>query len=381
MPFDRLFINCMIIVVDRFLSDQYLPGDSLFIKDLIAELARRNPMHSFVMLANQKQTAGTNLPPNITIYRINSFVLTWAGKKWWYRYILPTTLHKLHADIFLCVNNLEGPATRIPACLFLPSLPAGAHLAGKSNKHIEDRLMRACRRSQAVITFSRYDMERLQVKYPAFSGKIKQLKLGTGNSIGPFTTNEREAAKTSHANGLEYFAFAGDLHENHLLTELLKAFSVFKKWQRSNMQLVVAGNTTGWTGSWLKNLESYKYRDDIHVIPDPSKETSYSVIAGAYAFVYPALHDHLPVNILYAMQAEVPVITSSIPVIEEIAGRAVMYAAENNETGFAAAMQAIYKDEQIRDSLIGKGRKQREKQGNDIVEDCWHMLSALSEPK
>ena len=371
----------MKIVTDRFLSDQYLSGDSLFIKDLIAELALRKPMHSFVMLANQKQTAGTSLPSNITIYRINSFLLEWIGKRWWYKYILPVTLKRLGTDIFLCVDNPDGPLVQIPSCLFLTTLPAGFDAAGYKDTRRGKRLLSACRRSRAVVTFSGHDMQRLQRQYPAVSGKVIHLQLSKSKVIRPFIADEREAAKTRYANGLEYFAFAGDLHENYLLTELLKAFSIFKKWQRSNMQLILTGRKTWWTDAWLKNLESYKHRHDVHVIPDPSVETREAVIAGAYAFVYPALHDHLPVNVWYAMQAAVPVIASSVPVIKEIAGDAALYVASNDETGFAAALQRVYKDEQFRDSLVEKGSKQVEKSGHDIVEACWQMLEKLSVPK
>ncbi len=292
--------------------------------------------------------------------------------------MLPGILKKQGADVLVTIDNLEIPRTSVPVCLVITSVPASAEESSRSAKLFFKRFSSAARRMQAMIGFSRADVLHLRQKEPASTAKIIHLQLSVRHSIRPFTMQQREAAREQYASGLEYFAFAGDLGDNHQLTGLLRAFSSFKKWQRSNMRLVIAGNRTAQTGSWLTSLENYKYRDEVRVIEDPSSESLHAVIAGAYAFVYPALHNHLPVNVLHAMQAGVPVITSSIPVITEIASQAVLYAAPNDENGFAAAMQAIYKDEQLHDSLISKGSLRVAETVHDLADDCWHILSRLS---
>src|SRR5450755_4519234 len=58
---------------------------------------------------------------------------------------------------------------------------------------------------------------------------------------------ETESIKTQYTGGRSFFLFIGNIGEQHHLVELLKAFSSFKKWQQSNMQLVIAGYTTAFT--------------------------------------------------------------------------------------------------------------------------------------
>lgn len=361
----------MVICIDRFLSDQYLSGYRLFIEDLMEELARRNSTHRFVWLTATPQAAGANLVPNITIYPVNSWVLRWLGKKWWRRLVLPRLLRKLGADRFVGAEEFLMPAVPVPAYLFLPAIPSGRQADKEGGLRQPDI---AYRRAKRVIVFTRHHQKRILESYPAAADKTVYLPLAAIHPVAPLAPEEREAAKTAIAGGLEYFAFAGDLREEHLLTTLLKAFSIFKKWQRSNMQLVIAGHTTAWTQHWMATLDSYKYREDVHVIRDPLKGTLQTVVAGAYAFVYPALHDHVPVNILHALHAGVPVISSPLPVVKEIAGEAALYAAGNDENSFAAAMQALYKDERQRDSLIGKGRKKGADEETGMVKTCWHII-------
>ena len=373
----------MIIVTDSFLSDQYVTGFELMIRELIIELARSHPLDSFIILAYRQQPVIPALSPNITIHRINSCWRQLFGK-WWYRYGLPRTLRKLNAGAFLCAGNLRAPTGQVSSFLFLPTLPATDNESGQKSAAVQgaDRLLTAaCRRSRVVISFSANGRRYLQERYPDFTNKIRELKPGVSGAVGALPHQERELVKTRYANGLEYFVFGGDLHERHLLTMLLKAFSIFKKWQQSNMQLVFAGSVTTQTAAWQQALSAYKYRTDVHVLPDPATDTLQTLIAGAYAFVYPAAAAHTPVTLLYAMQAGVPVIASPVVSVQEIAGDAVMYVAQNNETGFAAAMQAMYKEEDLCNNFARQGLQQAAASAKEMAQDCWHILEEWSKPK
>ena len=177
--------------------------------------------------------------------------------------------------------------------------------------------------------------------------------------------------KNDVAGGMEYFLFAGDLHERCHLIELLKAFSLFKKWQQSNMRLVIAGNKTNRTEDFAKQLASFKYRHEVNLIINPSKETLQKIIAGAYAFVYPAAYDNFPVHILQAMQAGVPVLSSPIPVCKEWCGDHIIYPETNDGAGFATIMQLIYKDERLRSELIDAAKEHvLTRNKNDLTATC-----------
>ena len=152
-------------------------------------------------------------------------------------------------------------------------------------------------------------------------------------SFGPMEWEEKEAIKTEYSQGKEYFLFVGGIQPRKNLMNLLKAFSLFKKWQRSNMKLLVAGRFAWQYEGLMEKLKTYKYRDDVVMLNWVSEEQLVKKIMGsAYALVYPSYFEGFGLPILEAMQAAVPVITSNGSSMPETAGDAAIFAQYHPQT-------------------------------------------------
>lgn len=97
---------------------------------------------------------------------------------------------------------------------------------------------------------------------------------------------EREQLKEKYAGGTEYFLYTGPIYPPDPLITLLKAFSHFKKWQQSNMKLVLAGAANRKTKKLKDKLGTYKYREDVLIIENPDPGITQELTAAAYAPVY-----------------------------------------------------------------------------------------------
>jgi glycosyltransferase involved in cell wall biosynthesis len=155
--------------------------------------------------------------------------------------------------------------------------------------------------------------------------------------------------------GQEYFMYAGAIHPRKNLLNLLKAFSIFKKRQRSSMKLVLAGRLAWKYGSFLKDLESYKYREDVVLTGYIPEAELIKLMASAYALVYTSLHEGFGVPVLEAMRCGVPVLTSADSAMQEIAGEAALYANPRDHQAIAEGMMRLYKDEALAQKLVVKG--------------------------
>src|SRR5690606_32023968 len=137
---------------------------------------------------------------------------------------------------------------------------------------------------------------------------------------------QKENVKLKFTDGKEFFLYTGAIHPRKNLINLLKGFSVFKKRLQSNFKLVIAGRLAWKYESFLNDIKSYKYRQDIILTGYIPEEDLADLTGSAYAMIYPSLFEGLGVPVLEAMQSGTPVITSEGSAMQEVAGDAAIYA-------------------------------------------------------
>ena len=79
---------------------------------------------------------------------------------------------------------------------------------------------------------------------------------GINKNNEPISFEKREKVKEEYADGNEFFLHAGNINEDKNLMNLLKAFSAFKKRQRSNMQLLIIGKSGNNATKFKNSLRS-----------------------------------------------------------------------------------------------------------------------------
>lgn len=159
-------------------------------------------------------------------------------------------------------------------------------------------------------------------------------------------------ARSGFTGNNEYFISMINVEPIDAVIDLLKAFSHFKKWQQSSMQLMLICNT-GEDLRPLKNkLSTYKYRDDVVLSEDISDAPLAGLFASAYAYIHHPAASESTLPVLAALQCGTPVI-STIPGLAE---RYIkphdkgMLVADSIETS-GSLLQRIYKDENLRSKL------------------------------
>ncbi len=190
---------------------------------------------------------------------------------------------------------------------------------------------------------------------------------------------EKTATKNKYADGKEYFVYAGAIHPRKNLINLLKAFSVFKKRQQTNMKLILTGRLAWKYESFAANLKTYKYRNDVLTTGYVQEDELVKIIGAAYGLVYPSLLEGFGVPVLEAMQCDVPVITTAGSSMQEIAKDAALYADANSFADIADKMMLLYKDENLRKQLIEKGRQTARQYSWDHTADLlWKCIVKAS---
>ncbi len=356
-------------------SGKHFPSSGLFLKDLLCKTGRNNNSDTIIILTHQPDVFMHALPANVSVQVLTYWYTNWPGLKWINKLLITRILKKTQAELFVTVNSSYVNRYIAPCCLIMPGIYSqpvkqdGKQLLKSwllPTKNPDGNLHKTLQNATAIIVFSEQDGLNLQNKFTVFHQKIKLLPIDTAEEIRSLSWVEKENIKIQHTAGQEYFIFAGDIHQRYDLVSLLKAFSQFKRRQQSGMHLIIAGNRTLHTGQLVQKLASFKYRNDVHLVIDPPEKTLNALIGAAYAFVYPVLYDHLPVNVLSAICARVPVITFVTPFIKELAGDTVIYTASDAEA-LSESMQSVYKDEDLRAAVIDSAEKHLAQKGKTAM--------------
>ncbi|MFT3932013.1 MAG: glycosyltransferase [Chitinophagaceae bacterium] len=220
-----------------------------------------------------------------------------------------------------------------------------------------------------------------------FTGSVPEgkenIEVSTATQINPAfksvvesqTWAEAESVRTSYSGGNSFFLFIGNISETHQLLELLKAFSLFKKWQQSSMQLLIAGSRTNWTSELEEKLATYKYRQDVIIHGKLKEEDLGRLVAASYALLYPVFGNAFPFAMIWAVQAGKAIIATDCNVNRQITDKALWVEPQNTTEGFAKAMILLYKDENQQQSLAQQ-IKERSIDFNhqQMLASAWHCI-------
>ncbi len=353
------FARQMIIAVNtRFLLAGYLEGYGYFIHECFKRITHDHPEHQFIFIFDRPFDPRFVYEKNVTPVVIGPparHPLLW---KWWYDVKIPQVLKKYKADIFVSADGFCSLTTSVPQCLVIHDLAFLHHPAFIKKSHLifyKRYTPRFLKKAGSIATVSAFTKADIHQRYKIDNEKISVVYNAAKPSFKPLTEDLKFNVKLKYTEGKEFFLYSGAIHPRKNLLNLLKGFSLFKKRLKSNFKLVIAGRLAWKYESFLKDLETYKYRHDVVLTGYLPEEELVSLTASAYALVYPSLLEGFGVPVLEAMQSGVPVITSASSAMEEIAGDAALYADVTTPFDIGEKMMNLYKDESQRDMLIQKG--------------------------
>ena len=211
-------------------------------------------------------------------------------------------------------------------------------------------------RANTIVAFSEFVKNEIVSQYATGEEKITVVPPAGKENFYPLDENKKKEVRKKYTGGKNYFIYIGTIHPQKNLINLLKAFSVFKKRQKSDWKLVLAGSLDRNYQTFANNLKTYKYRDDVVMTGYIEEEEIVGLAGSAYAFVYPSLWEGNGLQVLDAMNSHIPVVASVNTSMQEIAGDAALYADPANHNDIADNMMLLYKDESLRNSIIEKGK-------------------------
>ncbi len=348
----RIVINIGCLAKDEWGSFEY------YTNALVQGLVQMNPQHEFLFFSDKSLT---HFHIDAKTIVLPPLIKGNTSLKYWYDIKLSRATKKLNAAIIINFGNICSLTSKIPQVLVVKDLafvhqPASFSKSGLLFHRIFQK--RFMVKAKHIVTPSASVKQEIVDQYKISAEKITAILPAAHKNSSRIQFEQRQTIKDGYAEGREYFLFIGGTQPQNNLMNVLKAFSILKKWQQSSMKLLVTGEID--PGFMIK-LNTYKYRDDVAMLGYLPDDQYARLMAAAYALVYTSIYKGIGLPLVEAMQLAVPIITSNKSAFSEIVGGAVLYTDPNEVDEIADQLKTLYRDETLRGQLIQKGQVQAKK--------------------
>lgn len=333
----------MVIAVNIvYLQENPLNVIRYFVQHVFEKIARQHSTHRFVFLCNKDVKEGFVSGENIEYFQIPSTSKNKLATKFWYDITLPLALKKIKPDVLIQTSGVCSITTNIPQVLILHDL--------KWYPFFRKNFLT---KASHIITISQKLKEHLNKVTEVPDKKISIALNAAMHQFIPADADTKMQTKDGDADGREYFLLLDEKLPTPIIEQVLKAFSLFKKWQKSNMKLLIVEGKD--KSEIEKKLETYKYKDDVILFKSINEGRLINLTAAAYCVLYPACYENNMAPVLNAQQTHVPAIVNDTEEMRAFFAHTVLYADYTSTEKIAQQMQLIYKDELLRSQLIEKG--------------------------
>ena len=224
--------------------------------------------------------------------------------------------------------------------------------------HYKRYFPRYARKAAKIITVSEFSKQDIIDNYGVEPEKINVVYNVANECFKPLSEEEKIQVRNKYTAGYQYFMFVGSLHPRKNLARLFPAFDIFKEKTGSDVKLLIVGEKRWWTEPIQKAFEAMKHQDDVVFVGHLQMDELNRVTAAALSSVYVSYFEGFGIPIIEAYRCDVPVITSNVTSMPEVAGDAALLVDPFNIESIADAMVQML-DDNVRTALIEKGRRRR----------------------
>lgn len=342
----------MIIAVNTRLNKETQPeGYEIFMFTMLDYLTAKFQQHQFVYIFDEpyheKSFFGKNVQPVVAGPKTSNSLRL----QYWFNYKIPAVLRKHKADVFVSLEGICSLRSKVPQCLLvsdLSFLSSSASIKKTQARFYKKYTAAFLAKAKAIAAISEYIQKTIADQYKIVSENITVVHPAIDEIFKPLDWEAQEIVKEKYAHGKAYFLCS----TNSNLINLLKAFTFFKKRQKSSMLLLIAGNTDE---NFKKEFKTYKLREEVKLLEDLDKTELAKLTAAAYAVIHPVLYDDIALPALLALQCQVPLVISETGSLPSVFSEAALYVNPESFEDMAQKMMLVFKDEDRAKELVKAG--------------------------
>ncbi len=215
----------------------------------------------------------------------------------------------------------------------------------------------ALRHAKRIIAVSEFTKQELIRVYKADESKISVVYNGYNQDYCQKLESEKIArVLDNYGLGFPYILYVGRLEKKKNIKLLIESFALLKeKYPEIREKLLLIG-LAGYGYDELKYvIEEYNLNREVIIMGWIPEIDLPAIYQGARVFVFPSRHEGFGIPVLQAMASGVPVISSDIPVLREVAGEAAWFFPKDNKYELVDLMFQALTSDLAREELVARG--------------------------
>lgn len=351
-----------IAVNTRLLLKNKLEGIGWFSYQTLKRITEGNKDVHFVFIFDrpfdEEFVFGDNITPIIVSPQARHPFLYYA----WLEFGVKSTLNGLKPDLFLSPDgflSLGAKCKQLPVIHDINFLHNPKDVKSLTRYYYNYFFPKFAKKATRIATVSEYSKKDISENYKIDPAKIDVVYNGINSSFQPVSEEVKIRTRQRFSNGEEYFLFVGSLNPRKNISRLVQAFDGFKRESNSSIKLVLAGSHA-WGGSDIyKTIDTVSCKDDIIFTNRLSEEDLANVMASAFALTFVPYFEGFGIPLVEAMQSEIPIITSNVTSLPEIAGDSALFVNPFEVNEIKNAMLRLHSSIDLQKQLVEKGKHRK----------------------
>jgi len=342
----------MIIGFDGRYVEGDLVGVGKYIQNLVTGVAKKG--QTCIVFYSRE--------PKVKIPGTTGVILNSLNHYHFEQVLLPLALKKYKVDLYHATGNVGVPLfCPVPAVLTVHDIIpleikdyfSYSPLPFLSKLSFILRLKISIYKATKIVTDSNYVKNKLIKELNVAPGKIRTIYLGSLSII--------ESGKLPHnLTGTKYILNHGGIDIRKNLDRLIEAFAVVHK-RYGEIKLVITGENKRMRENLEKLVGKLNLEKSVVFTGYLDDTTLSAVIKSARILCYPTLSEGFGFPVLEGFGAGIPVISSNISSIPEVAGNSALLINPESVSEIANAMEKVIGNSKLAKKMVLKGKAQYNK--------------------
>ncbi len=343
----------------RFLLPKtHLEGIGKYTYEILFQLCKQHPEHTFYFFFDRpfdkKYIFSDNVVPVVLHPQARHPILFTI----WFEWSVRRKMKALNIDVFLSFDGLSALLGSYPEVLVVHDIVFAhepSYLPWLNRWYLRLVMPRLLKKASHIVTVSQFVKDDVCNQFAIDPAKVDVAYNALPTAFTHIITDSPSPAD------FPYFIVPGAIIERKNTLNILKGFEAYKQNDRHGFKLVFAGRFMFKPSKevsllWQKMTE----KGDLIHLNKPDDKLMVQWVQHANALIYASLFEGFGIPILEGMACGVPVITSNITSMPEVAGDAALCINPHSSQEITRAMELVVVPSN-REEMIKRGYQQLKK--------------------